>query len=160
MILAKKEMDRGTRHSRNLSLNRTSFLKGFSLSPKSLVRGFTLTELLVVVIIVGILAALAIPVFRQNIKRAMATEGYALVGSIRTAERVYFAEHNTYTSNWEDISGNVDLNNNKYFATEPTLTASGSGSSATFTATVTGSGDASGISISINHKGIITTSGL
>jgi type IV pilus assembly protein PilE len=123
-------------------------------------RGFTLIELLVVVILVGLLSTLAVPIYRQNIRRAMATEGHALIGSIRTVERVYFAEHNEYTSNWADINGNVDISNNKYFTTEPTLIASGSGNGATFTATVTGSGDASGISISINHEGMITVSGI
>ncbi len=125
-----------------------------------LLTGFTLVELLVVMIIMGLLSALAVPMFRQNVKRVMATEGHALVGSIRTAERIYFAEHNAYTSNWADISGNVDISNNKYFATEPTLTASGSGSGATFTVIVAGSGNASGISISIDHAGIITVSGI
>jgi type IV pilus assembly protein PilE len=122
--------------------------------------GFTLAELLVVTIIVGILASLAFPLYRQNIKRAIATEGHALVGSIRTSERIYFAEHDTYTSNWSDISGNMDINNNKYFTTAPIFIASGTGSGATFTATVTGSADASGISISINQQGDITTGGI
>ena len=118
--------------------------------------GFTLVEVLVVTIIVGILASVALPMYRQNIKSAIATEGYALVGSVRTAERVYLAEHNTYTSVWSDISGNVDLNKNKYFTTPPSLTASAT----TFTAVVTGSGDATGISVSIDQQGTITTSGI
>ncbi len=125
-----------------------------------LLTGFTLVELLVVMITIGLLSALAVPMFRQNVKRVMATEGHALVGSIRTAERVYFSQHNIYTANLADISGDIDISNNKYFKTAPILTASGIGSGATFTATVTGSGDASGISISINHAGIITTSGI
>ena len=122
--------------------------------------GFTLTELLAAVIIVGILVALAVPIFIQNTRRIMTTEGCALVGSIRTAERIYFTENNTYTPNWADISEDIDMINNKYFTTEPTLVASGSGNAAIFTATVTGSGDASGISISINHTGDMNINGI
>ena len=45
-------------------------------------KGFTLVELMVVVIIVGVLAAVAVPIFRGNVKRAMASEGAALLGSV------------------------------------------------------------------------------
>ena len=123
--------------------------------------GFTLVELLVVIIIVGVLSALAIPIFRQSIRRVMASEGYALVGAIRTAQRIYFAERNQYTSNWVDIEGNIEISNKKYFSSAPpTLTASGTGSGAVFTTTIIGTGDASGITISINQAGVITASGL
>ncbi|MBU0534104.1 MAG: prepilin-type N-terminal cleavage/methylation domain-containing protein [Candidatus Omnitrophica bacterium] len=123
--------------------------------------GFTLVELLVVVIVVGILSSVAIPIFRQSVRRVMASEGQALVGAIRTAQRIYFAEKNQYTPNWIDIEGNIEISNKKYFSSAPpTLTASGTGSGAVFTATVIGAGDASGITISINQAGVITTSGL
>ncbi len=122
--------------------------------------GFTLVELMVVVIIVGILAAVAVPVYRYNIRRAMASEGMAMVGSVRTAQRVWFAEHDAYTATWGNLSGQVDIGDNKYFATAPTLTATGTGSSAAFTATAAGAGDAKGISVKIDESGTVTTTGL
>ena len=125
-----------------------------------IVSGFTLVELMVVVIIVGILAAVAVPVYRYNVRRAMASEGMALAGSVRTAERVWFAEHDAYTATWANISGSVDLTGNKYFTTTPTLTASGTGADAAFSATVAGSGDAASISVAIDQSGTITTTGL
>ena len=64
--------------------------------------GFTLVELMIVVIIVGILAAVAIPMYQGATERAKASEAVAALGTIRGAMRVYFAEHGTY-----DIPGLV-----------------------------------------------------
>ena len=54
--------------------------------------GFTLVELMIVVIIVGILAAVAIPIMRGRIDSAKWTEGKAMAGTIATAIRAYSAE--------------------------------------------------------------------
>jgi len=56
--------------------------------------GFTLVELMVVVLIVGILAAIAIPLMRGRINYAKWTEGKAGCGTIATALRAYAAEKN------------------------------------------------------------------
>jgi len=122
--------------------------------------GFTIVELMVTVVVVALLVALAVPIMRNHAKRAVATEGKAAAGAIRTAQRVWFAEHEEYTATWSNLSGQVDLGNNKYFSTAPTLSESGSGSSAAFTATLSGSGDASGMTVSIDEAGEITTTGL
>lgn len=61
-------------------------------------KGFTLIELLVVIIIVGVLAAVSVPMMRGNIDRAKKTEAVAALGSIRTAERLYFAEKANYVN--------------------------------------------------------------
>ncbi|MHC4461117.1 MAG: type IV pilin protein [Planctomycetota bacterium] len=55
-------------------------------------KGFTLIELMVVIFIVGILAAVAIPIMRGRIDSAKWSEGKAGAGSIRTAARAYIAE--------------------------------------------------------------------
>jgi len=55
-------------------------------------KGFTLIELMVVVLIVGILAAIAIPILRGRIDAAKWSEGKAMMGSIATAIRAYHAE--------------------------------------------------------------------
>ena len=55
-------------------------------------KGFTLIELMVVILIVGILAAVAIPIMRGRIDSAKWSEGKAMAGTIATALRAYGAE--------------------------------------------------------------------
>jgi len=55
-------------------------------------KGFTLIELMVVILIVGILASVAIPMLRGRIDAAKWSEGKAMMGSIGTAIRAYNAE--------------------------------------------------------------------
>lgn len=55
-------------------------------------KGFTLIELMVVVIIVGILAAIIIPLLLSRVEKAKYSEGKAIAGQIATAVRAYVAE--------------------------------------------------------------------
>jgi len=55
-------------------------------------KGFTLVELMVVILIVGILAAVAVPILRGKIDQAKWSEGAATAGAIRSAARAYYAE--------------------------------------------------------------------
>jgi len=55
-------------------------------------KGFTLIELMVVILIVGILAAVAIPIMRGRVDSAKWSEGKAGMGTISTALRAYAAE--------------------------------------------------------------------
>jgi type IV pilus assembly protein PilA len=58
--------------------------------------GFTLTELVIAVAIIGMLAAMAIPNFMRYQARARRGEAYANLASIARAERSYYAEKGIY----------------------------------------------------------------
>ncbi len=60
-------------------------------------KGFTMIELMVVVVIVGILAAIAIPIYGKYIKNARMTEATGRIGEIITAEKAYAQEKGVYT---------------------------------------------------------------
>lgn len=61
-------------------------------------KGFTLVELMVVVLIVGILAAVAIPMMQGRIDAAKWSEGKAGAGTIASALRAYAAEEGNFSS--------------------------------------------------------------
>ncbi|MDP3815685.1 prepilin-type N-terminal cleavage/methylation domain-containing protein, partial [Pseudomonas sp.] len=52
---------------------------------KKVQQGFTLIELMIVVAIIGILAAIAIPAYQDYTIRAQVTEGMSLASGVRTA---------------------------------------------------------------------------
>jgi type IV pilus assembly protein PilA len=58
--------------------------------------GFTLVELMMVVIIVGVLAMLAVVGFRRLVSEAHTTEATQMVNSIRVAQEAYHAETGAY----------------------------------------------------------------
>lgn len=60
--------------------------------------GFTLIELMIVVAIIGILAAIAIPNFIKFQLKAKTSEVKSNLAAIRTAEESYYAEYGTYVS--------------------------------------------------------------
>ncbi len=60
--------------------------------------GFTLIELMIVVAIIGILAAIAIPNFLRFQLKAKSSEGKTNLAAIRTAEESYYSEFGLYVS--------------------------------------------------------------
>ena len=62
-------------------------------------KGFTLVELMIVVAIIGILAAIAIPNFLQFRLKAKTSEAKSNLGAIRSTEVAYFAEWDYYVGN-------------------------------------------------------------
>ncbi len=67
-------------------------------------RAFSLVELMVVIVIVGVLAAVGITIFRKHIFSSRSGEALAMVQSIRAAQERWRAEHHGYL----DVSTTMD----------------------------------------------------
>ena len=82
---------------------------------KKLKKGFTLIELMIVVAIIGILAALAIPNFIRFQARSKQSEAKANLKSLFTAERSYYQEHDTYSTCIKKIGFSPERGNRYHY---------------------------------------------
>jgi type IV pilus assembly protein PilA len=76
--------------------------------------GFSLVELMVVVGIIGLLAAIAVPQFSKFQARARQSEAKAMLSAIYSAEKVFFDEWNNYTSNMGHAGVSFNGNRMRY----------------------------------------------
>ncbi len=75
-------------------------------------KGFTMIELMVVVVIVGVLAAVAVPLYGKYVKNARVTEATARIGEIVTSSKAWAMENTNASGTpiWPSgSSGLVDL---------------------------------------------------
>jgi type IV pilus assembly protein PilA len=63
---------------------------------KSVQKGFTLIELMIVVAIIGILAAIAIPAYQDYTIRAQVTEGLNLASAVKASVAEYYAQNGSW----------------------------------------------------------------
>lgn len=104
-------------------------------------KGFTLLELLIVVIIIGVLATLAIPNFLRAAERARWAEAKSILGTLRGSQIRYYAQYQTYADDLANLD--IDFTLPKHFsfavaAADPVATATRSaGDYAGFQVTIT-----------------------
>lgn len=127
-------------------------------------KGFTMIELMVVVVIVGILAAIAIPIYGKYVKQARTTEATGRIGEIITASKAWAQEKTVWPTDSEFQAGEGILDPTATENFTYAITAGGGGDpSGPFQVTATGRNKMAGVSVvidlnTINDNGQITVS--
>jgi len=78
---------------------------------KKFTKGFTLMELLVVVLIIGILAAIALPQYKMAVAKSQYAKLMDISKAIASAQDRYFMVHGSYTTNFDDLD--IDMPDNR-----------------------------------------------
>ncbi len=95
----------------------------FLCPPPENARGFTLIELMIVVAIIGLLAAIAYPSYRDQVIRSNRTEARALLLDAAARQERFFSSNNSYAATLVDLrftpaaDGSVRSENNLYSLT-------------------------------------------
>ncbi len=85
--------------------------------------GFTLVELVITIAIVIILSVISVPIYRGYVEKAQLSEGYALLGTILSAQKAYYSEYGNFIgyanngggeTSYNSLFG-IDARGNKYF---------------------------------------------
>ncbi len=70
--------------------------------------GFSLVELTIVVVILGVLATFAVPRFMSSVEKTKASEAFSYLSQIESAQARYNAENGRYTNRLNDLDISLD----------------------------------------------------
>lgn len=104
------------------------------------VNGFSLVELMIVLVIVAILAGLAIPAYSNYVYQARRSDAKVALTQAATKQERYFMRNNRYSGDVDDIGGNgsnVFNSSEGYYAITSVVTGCDDGDGTCFTLTAT-----------------------
>jgi len=81
---------------------------------RSALRGFTLVELVIVVLIAGILSLVAYPTFMDSIRKSRRSEALAALAAVQQAQERWRSNHAEYTTSLGDLGLSADTPSNYY----------------------------------------------
>jgi len=76
---------------------------------KQVQKGFTLIELMIVVAIIGILAAIAIPAYQNYTIRAQVTEGLSLAAGWKTSVAEFYNQYGTWPTGYSSTGSSTTI---------------------------------------------------
>ncbi len=104
-------------------------------------KGFTLIELMVVVAIIGLLAAIAIPSYKDSTRRANRADAQITLSRLATLQERYFFRTNQYTGDFNDLISGVADNTTSITSDEGYYTIALTATASSWSLTATGTGD-------------------
>lgn len=104
--------------------------------------GFTLVELAVVIVIIGVLAAFGVPRFIKSVERSKAAEAFSYAAAVRSAQERYHSREGTYAANITDLD--IKFSVPKYFTVGAIAAGSTTSLEDSWTLTYTRSGPSAG----------------
>jgi prepilin-type N-terminal cleavage/methylation domain-containing protein len=105
-------------------------------------KGFTLVELAVVIVIIGVLAAFGVPRFLKSVERSKAAEAFAYLAAVRSSQERYQAQNGIYSSDITSLD--IKASNPKYFTVGTIAAGSTTSLQDSWTLTLTRTGASAG----------------